>query len=172
MPAFSRSELDAMVDRWLDENRKCEEAGDWRPLAEMYTPDATYGWNMGPNEDFMAVGRDEIREYALGTEMRGLDGWTYPYQRILVDDRQGEVIGLWKQVSDRKRDDGSAYEVLGIGGSWFRYGGDGMWSWQRDFFDFGNVSALYLEMLQKNAVSAGMQARIDEAMSGDRKSVV
>jgi len=27
----------------------------------------------------MATGRDEIRRWALGTEMEGLDGWHYDY---------------------------------------------------------------------------------------------
>src|SRR5436309_1580116 len=79
MPAFPRAELDEMVERWLEANRVAEEAGDWKPMADLYTPDATYGWNFGPNEEFMAVGREEIREIALGLEMAGLDGWTYPY---------------------------------------------------------------------------------------------
>jgi hypothetical protein len=61
VPPFDRDELDEMVRRWLQANRDCEAIGDWRPLAELYTEDATYGWNFGPSEDFMAVGRDEIR---------------------------------------------------------------------------------------------------------------
>lgn len=168
MPAFPRAELDEMVDRWLAENERCEQAGDWRPLALMYTEDATYGWNVGPEQDFMAVGRDEIRDIALGQEMEGLEGWRYPYQKIIVDDRQGEVIGLWKQIAEATRPDGTAYEVPGIGGSWFRYGGNGMWSWQRDFFDFGNVSAVYLEMIKNDALSDGMKKRIERATSGQR----
>jgi hypothetical protein len=48
MPAFPRDEMDEMVERWLEANRQCEVAGDWRPLAEMFTEDATYGWNLGP----------------------------------------------------------------------------------------------------------------------------
>ena len=71
--------------------------------------------------------------------MGGLDGWTYPYQRVLIDDAQGEVLGLWKQVADATRPDGSHYEIAGLGGSWFRYGGNCQWSWQRDFFDVGNA---------------------------------
>src|SRR5205807_6441598 len=106
-----------------------EELNDWRPLAEMFTEDATYGWNLGPKEEFMAVGRTEIRDFALSLEMGGLDGWVYPYQDILIDDRQGQVIGLWKQIADAKREDGTAYEVPGIGGSWFRYAGSWQWSW-------------------------------------------
>ena len=72
-------------------------------MAELYTPDATYGWNYGPNEDFMAVGRDEIRDVALGLEMGGLDGWEYPYQKVLIDEQAGEVIGLWKQIAATAR---------------------------------------------------------------------
>lgn len=165
-PSRPRAELDEMVRRWLEGNRRCEEIGDWRPLAEMYTEDATYGWNIGPHQDFMAVGRDEIRDIALGSEMGGLDGWTYPYQSILVDERKGEVIGLWKQVADARRPDGTPYEVAGIGGSWFRYAGDWQWSWQRDFFDLGNVTSLFVEMMKADALSDGMRRRLERAASG------
>ncbi|NLV78155.1 MAG: nuclear transport factor 2 family protein [Rhodococcus sp.] len=168
MATFDRAELDEMITRWIDANKKAEAAGDWTPLAEMYTEDATYGWNYGPKDDFMAVGRDEIRDLALGQEMRGLEGWEYPYQQFVVDDRSGDVIGLWKQVADATREDGSHYAVHGIGGSWFRYGGDFRWSWQRDFFDFGNVSHLFLEMITDRALSDGMHKRIERSTSGKR----
>ncbi|WP_222871765.1 nuclear transport factor 2 family protein [Nonomuraea sp. PA05] len=163
---YPRDELDEMVRRWLEANRRCEEQGDWRPLAELYTEDATYGWNIGPGQDFMAVGRDEIRDLALGSEMGGLDGWSYPYQSILVDERKGEVVGFWKQIADARRPDGSAYEVPGIGGSWFRYGGDFRWRWQRDWFDLGNVTAVFVEMMKAGVLSDGMRRRLDRAASG------
>lgn len=166
MPAFPRDELEEMVQRWLDTNKACEAAGDWRPLAEMYTADATYGWNLGPREEFMAVGRDEIRDIALTLEMGGLDGWTYPYEEMLIDDRKGQVIGLWRQVADAKREDGSPYEVPGIGGSWFRYAGNWQWSWQRDFFDFGNVATLFMEMIEDGTLSEGMTRRMERSAAG------
>ena len=165
MTAFPRAELEEMVERWLQANRDCEQRGDWRPLADMYTPDATYGWNFGPREEFMAVGRAEIRDIALGLEMGGLDGWTYPYQELLIDDRKGHVLGFWKQIADTARPDGTSYEVPGIGGSWFRYGGNWQWSWQRDFFDFGNATALFVEMIGDGTLSAGMQRRVGRASS-------
>ncbi|WP_327098505.1 nuclear transport factor 2 family protein [Nocardia vinacea] len=168
MADFDRAELDEMVRRWLQANRECEAEGDWRPLAEYYTEDATYGWNYGPKQEFMAVGRDEIRDIAIGLEMDGLEGWTYPYQDWVIDERSGNLIGLWKQVSDKKRPDGRNYSPEGIGGSWFRYGGNFQWSWQRDFFDFGNVSALFLDMITDNALSDGMQKRIERATSGEK----
>jgi hypothetical protein len=167
-PEFEYSELTEMVDRWLEANRRAQEAGDWRPMAELFTVDATYGWNMGPHEDFMAVGRDEIREVALGMEMGGLDGWTYPYQKVLIDEHLGEVIGLWKQVADATRPDGSPYEVAGLGGSWFRYAGNWQWSWQRDFFDFGNATSLFIEMMRAGVLSEGMQHRLDRASADKR----
>jgi hypothetical protein len=166
MPAFPRDELEEMVRRWLDANRQAEQARDWRPLAALYTPEATYGWNLGPGEEFMAVGRDEIRDVALGLEMGGFDGWTYPYERILIDDSLGEVVGFWRQIAPTLRPDGSRHEVAGVGGSWFRYGGEFQWSWQRDFFDVGNFTAVFIEMLKANLLSDGMKERMERAGSG------
>jgi hypothetical protein len=39
--------------------------------------------------------------------MEGFEEWKYPYHRILIDEKQGEVIGLWSQVSPAKREDGT-----------------------------------------------------------------
>ena len=166
MPPFPRDEMEEMVERWLETNRKCEESRDWRPLADMYTEDATYGWNLGSKEEFMAVGRDEIREYALGYEMEGLDGWEYPYEQVLIDDREGQVIGLWRQLADATRPDGSRYEVAGLGGSWFRYAGNFQWSWQRDWFDFGNAAELFMEMMTAGVLSEGMTKRMERVAAG------
>jgi hypothetical protein len=165
MPAFAYEELEEMVQRWLDTNRRAQEAGDWKPMSEMYTDDANYGWNIGPHEDFMVVGRDDIRDIALGLEMGGLDGWTYPYQKVLIDPKQGEIIGFWKQIADTTRPDGSPYVIAGLGGSWFRYAGNWKWSWQRDFFDVGNATAMFIEMMKAGTLSDGMRRRMERATS-------
>ena len=47
---YPRAELDEMVERWLQANKDAEAAGDWGPMADLYTEDATYGWNFGPKE--------------------------------------------------------------------------------------------------------------------------
>ncbi len=163
MATFDRAELDEMIARWTDANKRAEAEGNWKPLAEMYTEDATYGWNYGPKQEFMAVGRDEIRDLALGQEMEGLEGWQYPYQQFVVDDRSGDVIGFWKQTADETRENGEPYIVQGLGGCWFRYGGNFQWSWQRDFFDFGNVSHLFMQMITDNKLSDGMNKRIERS---------
>jgi hypothetical protein len=168
MPSFPRAELEEMMQLWLDTNQRCEEALDWAPLADLYTDDATYGWNVGPHDEFMAVGRDEILRLAVGLEMEGFGGWTYPYQRTLIDDVQGEALGLWKQVADATRADGTHYEIAGLGGSWFRYAGNHQWSWQRDFFDVGNATAIFIEMIKDKALSPAMQQRIEKAAAHER----
>ena len=164
MAGYPRAEMEEMIERWLQANRDAEAAGDWGPMAELYTVDATYGWNYGDKENFMAVGREEIREIALGHEMAGLEGWEYPYQEILIDEVKGQVVGFWRQIADATRPDGTHYEVAGIGGSWFRYGGNFQWSWQRDWFDFGNAAALFMEMMTDGTLSAGMTGRMERSL--------
>ena len=171
MASLPREDLDKWVDQWLEANRDCERKGDWTPLAEFYTDDATYGWNIGPKEDVMCVGKDQIREIALGLEMEGLENWVYEYQKVLVDDKQGEVVGFWKQIVNKS--DGTQGEIYGIGGSWFRLtakGQDGALKieWQRDFFDFGHVQALYLRLMKDGKLSAGMQKRIKRSLAGEK----
>jgi hypothetical protein len=166
MPSLPREQLEDFVERWLEANREAERTGDWRILANFYTDDATYGWNIGPKEDVMCVGIDEIRDIALGQEMEGLQGWRYPYQRVIIDDKIGEVVGFWKQVATDG--DGTEQEVYGIGGSWFRLNADAKIEWQRDFFDFGHVSALYMDLIKAGKLSEGMQKRIERGMSGEK----
>lgn len=166
---FPREQLESWVQRWLQANIDAEHSGDWRPLADFYADDATYGWNIGPKEDVMCVGIDEIRDIALGQEMVGLEGWRYPYQRVIIDDRQGEIVGFWKQVATDSN--GSEAEIYGIGGSWFRLAdreGAPLIVWQRDFFDFGHVSALYMDLIKAGKLSPGMQERIQRGLSGEK----
>jgi hypothetical protein len=167
MPAFPRAELDEMMRRWHVANEDAEAAGDWKPMAAFYTEDAEYTWNLGPNEDFIARGRQQIRDWVLGTEMEGLEGWTYPYDKVLIDAQQGEVVAFWRQVAPGQRPDGTPYEIRGVGGSWFRYAGNYQWAEQRDFFDFGNAMALFMELIQAGALRPAMQRRIERAMAGE-----
>ena len=170
MTPLPREQLEGFVQRWLEVNREAERNGDWTPLAQFYADDATYGWNIGPKEDVMCVGKNEIRDIALGLEMAGLQGWTYPYQRVLIDEKIGEVVGFWKQVATDA--DGDSKEIYGIGGSWFRLNagpnGEALIEWQRDFFDFGHVQKLYLQLMQDGKLSKGMQERIQRSLAGEK----
>jgi hypothetical protein len=167
MPSYPREELEAMVEQWLKANQDSEKAGDWvKSLGQMYTEDAEYSWNMGPNREFIAKGRKEIENWALGAHMEGFEKWRYPYYKIIIDEKQGEVIGIWRQVAPVKRDDGSEYEVSGLGGSWFRYGGNNQWAWQKDFFDLGNVKALFFELAADGKLEAPVKLKLSRLAKG------
>ncbi|BCI85282.1 hypothetical protein NIIDMKKI_04880 [Mycobacterium kansasii] len=64
--------------------------------------------------------------------------------------------------------DGGRQEIYGIGGSWFRLNADKLIEWQRDFFDFGHVSALYLQLMKNGKLSEGMRNRIERGISGEK----
>ena len=169
MSAYPRRELEAMVERWLAANRQSEKEGDWiKHLGAMYTEDAEYRWNMGPNQEFIAWGRQQIEDWALGIHMKGFEDWQYPYDRILIDEQQGEVIGFWRQVAPMKRADGTPYQVAGLGGSWFRYGGSSQWCWQTDFFDLGNVKALFMELAADGQLHPSVKDRIKRLARGEQ----
>ena len=171
MPNYPREELEKMVSLWLEANKKAEAECNWqRHLGPMYTDEAEYFWNVGPNEEFVARGRQEIEQWALGEQMEGFEGWQYPYQSVLIDEKLGEVVAFWKQIAPARRSDGSAYEVAGLGGSWFRYGGEQKWCWQTDFFDFGNVMALLLELAADGHLNAVIKEKIQKVARGRRLS--
>lgn len=153
METLTRAEMDGFWEGWLEANREAERIRDWRPLADHYAEDATYGWMYTPDEHFMAVGRDQIRDWAVGTEMAGLDGWHYDYMTAVIDERQSMVVGFWKQragIIDEST--GSEFEVMGIGGSWFGLArvadgedaGQIKIAWQRDWFDLGSTAHTFL----------------------------
>jgi len=166
---YPREELEEMVERWLEANRVAEETGDWiSTLGALYHDDAVYRWNIGPNEEFVAEGIDQIRKNALGVQMAGFEGWQYPYDRFLIDDKKGEIVGFWRQVAPVTRPDGTPIEVAGVGGSWFRYGGDFKWSWQRDFFDLGNVFSALSEVAAAGGLSEPIKQKIHTMARGKK----
>ena len=168
MTNYPRRELEEMVERWLEANRRAERAGDWKShLGPLYTDDAVYGWNIGPEEDFVAHGRAEIEELAIGYQMKGFEDWQYPYHDIIIDEQRGTVIGFWQQVAPGRRSDGTSYTIPGIGGSWFEYGGNFQWKWQRDFFDFGNAKATFFELAGAGLLNDTIKQKIHRQVRGE-----
>ena len=68
MPAFPREELEEMMRRWLAANKAAEAAGDWKPMAEFYTADAEYTWNLGPTEEFIALCHEVFRHHKASAQ--------------------------------------------------------------------------------------------------------
>jgi hypothetical protein len=88
--------------------------------------------------------------------------------RTLIDEQKGEVIGIWRQLAPVKGDDGKPYEIGGTGGSWFRYGGNQQWIWQRDFFDHTNAGKVFQQMAKNQQLTPKMIERLQKrsAMPG------
>jgi hypothetical protein len=166
---ITRAEIEEFWDSWLDINREAERRGEWGIMADWYAEDATYGWMYTPVEHFMAVGRDQIREWAIGLEMAGLEGWHYDYQATVIDEKNAMVVGFWKQKSGITDDaTGQEFEILGIGGSWFgverQVGGadDGelKFGWQRDWFDLGSTAHTFLAIAGSGKAPQGLLDRM------------
>ena len=167
--SYPRDELEEMKRLWLAANVEAEKSGDWvSTLGALYHDDAIYRWNVGPNEEFIADGLSAIKTNAIGIQMEGFHGWSYPYDRFLIDPEIGEMVGFWRQVAPVKRADGTTIEVAGCGGSWFQYGGDFKWSWQRDFFDFGNVLVTLSEVAALNGLTAPVKQKMHQMARGNK----
>ena len=160
MPSFPRDEMQEMVRRWVAANDESGRSGDWSKMSAFYTEDAVYSWNTGPNWEFVARGRQQIHDWAFGSEMAGLEHWTYPYVRTLIDAAKGEFLGVWRQIAPVVDPEGAPYEIAGTGGSWFRYAGNFQWSWQRDFFDHGNAGAVFGAMAKNGQLTDQMLQRM------------
>ncbi len=148
MAEFSREEMEEMVSRWLAVNAKAEREGNWRQLADFFTEDVHYGWET-PNGKYEFNDRETVRETCVGAAMDPYQGWTYPYDKIVIDEKKGEVFATWWQTPPGapKREDGSEMKV--IGASWFKYAGDYLWSEQMDMYDYGNIVNLITECVEK-----------------------
>jgi hypothetical protein len=160
---LSRAEMEQFWTKWLEANREAERRNDWSVLADHYAEDATYGWMYTPDEHFMAVGREEIRDHALGTEMAGLDGWHYDYVATVIDETNAMVVGFWRQRAGIADDSGTEYEILGIGGSWFglaRTPEGVRLAWQRDWFDLGSTATTFLEIAGSGKAPRGLLDRM------------
>ena len=169
MTDLTRAEIEEFWDSWLAVNRKAEESGDWRLMAEWYAEDASYGWMYSPDEHFMAVGRDQIRDWAIGIEMDGFDGWHYDYVCTVIDEQKSMIVGFWKQRSGIIDDaTGKEYEILGLGGSWFGVerqtggadAGQVKIAWQRDWFDMPSTAHTFMEIVKAGKASDRLLKRM------------
>lgn len=148
MSEYSREELEEMMKRWLAVNDKAEQEGNWRHLADFYAEDVIYGWDT-PNGKYQFTGREIVRDTCVGAAMDPYAGWTYPYDKIVIDETRGEAFVTWWQVPPGApvREDGSEMKV--IGASWFKYGGNYQWAEQLDMYDYTNITNLIKECVEK-----------------------
>ena len=98
--------------------------------------------------------------------MEGLENWVYEYQKVLIDEKQNEIVGFWKQIAHKS--DGTRDEIYGIGGSWFRLNDQLLIEWQRDFFDFGHVQKAFMKLIESGDLTPTMQKRIERSLAGEK----
>jgi hypothetical protein len=98
--------------------------------------------------------------------MLGFQGWIYPYQASVIDERTGMIVGFWRQVTTFDAPTGEPYEISGLGGSWFSYGGERQWAWQRDIFDYGLAMDGVMRVIQDGNMTPQLEQRIQAATSG------
>lgn len=166
-PPFPWSEMEEMVERWKDANALAEEEGNWaKHLGQFYTDDTVYTWNMGPNQEFRATGRQEIYDIALGYHMKGFEKLRYPFTDFVIDDQRGAVVAFYRQIAPATRSDSTLFEVAGTSGSKFEYGGNYKWKTQIDFFDLGNVKNLFFEMAGEGVIEHVVRQKIHEQAQG------
>lgn len=108
----TRDEVRQMLDRWLETNREAEASGDWAGLADYYAPDATYRYTIGAFGSREAIGRDAVRALVMERDMIGFQGWTFPYEWIVIDGEK--VMTKWYMQPPFERPDGTPYRVLGM----------------------------------------------------------
>jgi hypothetical protein len=163
MSAFSRKEMEEMVRRWLEVNDKAEREGDWRHLADLFAEDVIYGWET-PNGKYEFNDRETVRETCVGVAMDPYQGWTYPYEKIVIDEHKGEVFATWWQTPPGApaRQDGSEMKV--IGASWFKYGGDYEWAEQMDMYDYASITNLIKECVEKGILKEMPRMSTEQVM--------
>ena len=145
---------------------EAERIGDWTIMADWYAEDATYGWMYTPDEHFMAVGREEIRE------LRDRPGDGRPGRLALRlpvhDDRRGQGHGarlLEAEVRDHRRrhrpgvrDPRHRRLVVRRRATGRR---DALkFAWQRDWFDLGSTATTFLAIAGSGKAPQGLLDRM------------
>ena len=163
---YPRSEMEEMWRRWTAANEAAEAASDWTGLGAFYTEDAVYTWTVGHYGEFAARGRQDIIDHVLGFEMIGFEGWTYPYEKVVIDDSRSEIVGYWSQVTPFEDEAGRRVRANGLGCSWFRYAGDFKWSEQLDLFDIDDVQGVLKKLNRLGLLSEEFKARQQRYVDG------
>jgi len=141
----TRDEVQALFDRWLADNEKAEQTRNWAPLADYYADDAVYRYTMGGFGERVARGKQQVRELVMERDMTGFDGWTFPYEWVVIDG--DKVMTKWYNQAPYQRDDGTPYRVVGM--SAIRLNDDLKIVEMTDNFDLAALLAMIEELKAK-----------------------
>lgn len=136
MTDHPREEIQRAVDRYLGIRETAEREGDWAPLAQMFTEDATF---IDPAWGRMR-GREAIVNF-MRDSMKGLESWTFPVDWIMIEGRRAVI--KFRNRLPGCRDDGSFYEASGV--QLLEYAGNGQFSFEEDIINMTHVYELITE---------------------------
>ena len=162
MPSLPREELDDWVERWLEANRDCREHGRLEAAGRLLHRRRHLRLEHRPQ------GRRDVRRPRRDPRRRAGSGDGRPGELGLRVPEGAHRRQAWARSSasgsrSSTSRDGTQDEIYGIGGSWFRLNGNLKIEWQRDFFDFGHVSKMFVKLIESGDLSAGMQKRIERS---------
>jgi ketosteroid isomerase-like protein len=128
------SEARAAYERYLQTNDGALRGEvPWSALADCFTEDAVY---VDPARGRIE-GRAAIARF-LADSMAGLDGWTFPYEWVMVEGDR--VVSQWWTRLPGTRADGQPLQAPGM--SILRYAGEGRFDYELDIVNMVEIFEL------------------------------
>jgi SnoaL-like domain len=135
MGRFSKDELVAAHEKYLEVANRCAATQQWRDWANLFTEDAeyiehTFGHFHGRDEIFGWI--QPLMQQWPNSEMN-----TFPHDWCVLDEERGWWIC---QIENRFRDpgDGSVHQAANI--TVLHYAGDGLFSYEEDAYNPANFA--------------------------------
>jgi hypothetical protein len=148
MGRYTRDELVAAHDRFVEVANRCAASREWREWSELFTEDAEYIEHM--------FGRFSGRAEIYGWIQPLMNEWpnsemnAFPHDWCVLDEERGWWVC---QIENRFRDpgDGSVHEAANL--TVLHYAGDGLFSYEEDVYnpaDFAPVMDAWLKAYESN----------------------
>ena len=139
MGKWSRDELQRAHDHYVEVAQEAGRSGNWRPWAEMFTPDATYV----EHHYGIFEGREAIHTWISDTmaQWPNSEMKEFPHDWCVCDEERGWWIC---QIENRFVDpgDGGLYQAYNL--TVLKYAGDGRGSSEEDVYN----PATFIEMIK------------------------
>jgi hypothetical protein len=147
MARYSREELQEAHDHFVGVAGACAQSGEWRPWADLFTPDAeylehTFGRFHGPDEIYAWI-------QGLMSQWPNSEMTSFPHDWCVCDEERGWWIC---QIENRFRDPGDHKTYQAHNLTVLHYAGDNKWSYEEDAYNPTNFIPMVNEWIA--AVSA------------------
>jgi ketosteroid isomerase-like protein len=151
---FSRDEIE---EAFAEYRRKGADQEDWAGWADLFTEDAEY------QEHFLGTfhGRDEIKKWIVEcmAEYSAMSVWIEWYQI------EGDTVAfyVWNNLPDPKGE-GRSFQFPNT--TLLRYGGDGKWSWEADYYNPADAERVFAAWIDAGGNRKTKQDRTLEGVPG------